>query len=454
MTGSLTLPTPFPAPAAGDDLMTGLNGPQRLLPADDAVPVDLRAHLARYGALACAGGPRRIIGEVEAAGLTGRGGAAFPVWRKLAAAADCRPAPVVAGNGAEGEPASSKDRSLLWIAPHLVLDGLQIAASVAGSRTAVLYVRRDWRLHQRLARAIAERAAAGVGTATAELREAPDRFLAGEESALAGRLTGRPARPAYRPARGLPRLGSGQPVLVQNVESLAHLALIARYGARWFRSTGTADEPGSMLATLHLPDGRVNVAEVPLGIPVADLLGLRGTVAGDGVVQSAAGPVRAVLVGGYHGAWLPAAQAARLPLANAALRPLGAAVGAGVVAALPADRCGLAETARVAHYLALESAGQCGPCFNGLPRIAAGLGHLARPRPGRRARADLDRWAGLIDGRGACHHPDGSVRFIRSALRVFAGEAELHERGRCTGTNPQPFLPLPEESPRDDTDWS
>ncbi len=141
-------------------------------------------------ALPGTGGPRRIIAEVEAAGLTGRGGAAFPTYRKLAAAAGCTPAPVVAGNGAEGEPASSKDRSLLWISPHLVLDGLQVAAEAAGSPAAVLYVRRGRRLHERLALAIAERAAVGIGTATVELREAPDRFLAGEESAVASRLAG------------------------------------------------------------------------------------------------------------------------------------------------------------------------------------------------------------------------------------------------------------------------
>jgi NADH:ubiquinone oxidoreductase subunit F (NADH-binding) len=161
-----------------------------------------------------------------------------------------------------------------------------------------------------------------------------------------------------------------------------------------------------------------------------------------------------VLVGGYHGSWLPATQAAGLPLANAALHPLGAMVGAGVLAALPADRCGLTETARVARYLALESAGQCGPCFNGLPRMAAALEHLAGPRPDRRARADLERWAGLVTGRGACHHPDGSVRFIRSALRVFAAEAGLHEQGRCSGTDPRPFLPVPPTPPATDEDWS
>jgi NADH:ubiquinone oxidoreductase subunit F (NADH-binding) len=407
-----------------------------------------------------AGGRDGLLREVAAAGLTGRGGAAFSAARKLATAADARPAPVVVGNGAEGEPASSKDRSLLWISPHLVLDGLQLAAWVAGSDSAVLYVPRNERLHRRLTEAIAERAAAGIDAASVELVTAPDRFLAGEESALVSRLTGRPALPAYRPVRGLPRLAPGRAALVQNVETLAHLALIARYGAAWFREAGTEAEPGTMLATLHLADGRTNVTEVPLGTSLAGVLGLdpRPGPAEAGAagprVPSAFGPVQAVLVGGYHGAWLSAAEAAALPLTDAALRPLGAMVGAGVLAALPADRCGLAETARVARYLALESAGQCGPCFSGLPRIAAAVEHLAGARPDLRALADLKRWAGLVSGRGACHHPDGSVRFIRSALRVFAAEARLHEQGRCSGTDPRPFLPVPAAPPATEEDWS
>src|SRR6516164_1965665 len=331
MTDSLTLP--HPAMAHGGP-PSGLPGPG-LLPGAGTVPVDLRAHLAMYGPLRTPGGRDGLLREVAGAGLTGRGGAAFPVARKLAAAAEARPAPVVVGNGAEGEPASSKDRSLLWLSPHLVLDGLQLAAGAAGSRSAVLYVPRNERLHGRLAGAIAERAAAGMDAARVELVTAPDRFLAGEESALVSRLADRPALPAYRPVRGLPRLASGRPALVQNVETLAHLALIARYGAAWFRKAGTEAEPGTMLATLHLADGRTSVTEVPLGTGLADLLGLDTVAADPGgdIVPSVGGPVRAVLVGGYHGAWLSAAEAARLPLADAALRPLGAAVGAGVVAA-------------------------------------------------------------------------------------------------------------------------
>jgi NADH:ubiquinone oxidoreductase subunit F (NADH-binding) len=412
----------------------------RLLPAHGAVPVELGAHLGDYGPPPYRGGPRLIIGDLEAAGLTGRGGAAFPTYRKLAAVAGYGPAPIVVGNGAEGEPASNKDKSLLWISPHLVLDGLQLAAEAVGSRTAGLYVHRNPRLYQHLATAIAQRAHARIDAVPVELIEAPPRFLAGEESALASVISGGPALPRFKPPRASQRGVADRPTLVQNVETLAHLALIARYGAAWFRSVGTDAEPGSMLTTLHQADGSRDVLEVPIGIPIADLLRL------DEGAQ-------AVLIGGYHGAWLPAVQAARLPLANAALRPLGVAVGAGVLAALAAGRCGVVEAARVVRYLALESAGQCGPCFNGLPRMATALGSLAGPRPDPQVRADLERWAGLVEGRGACHHPEGTVRFVRSTLQVFAGEIDRHARGQCTGHSSQPFLPLPAEPALDEADW-
>ena len=134
--------------------------------------------------------------------------------------------------------------------------------------------------------------------------------------------------------------------------------------------------------------------------------------------------MQAWLVGGYHGTWLPMPDAAGITLDNASLRRFGAAAGAGVLAALPSDRCGLTEAARVTGYLAAESAGQCGPCLNGLPRIAAALAELAGRGHRRQTLADLERWSGLVEGRGACHHPDGTVRFVRSALTVFEPEIQ------------------------------
>jgi NADH:ubiquinone oxidoreductase subunit F (NADH-binding) len=405
--------------------------------------LDLVAHLRRHGRARVRGAG--LIEEAGAAGLTGRGGAAFPVARKLAAVAAAGGSKVVVANGAEGEPASSKDAALLWYAPHLVLDGLQLAAEAVGARTAYLYMHAgsdarggpDLPLH--LQAALAQRQAAGTDRTSVQLIEAPPRFLAGEETALVSRINGGPARPADKQYRPFQRGIGGQPTLVQNVETLAHLALIARHGAAWFRSVGTSDEPGSMLCTIRESDGQARVTEAALGTPLSWLLHL-----GD--------DVQAVLSGGYHGGWLSLTDARRVALCDADLRPAGAMAGAGVLISLPAAHCGLAETANVARSLALESAGQCGPCFNGLPAIATALAELAQPRPAGPALANLRRWAGLVTGRGACHHPDGTIRFVASALTAFEAEIAEHARGRCTATRRDPFLPVT-APPLAESDW-
>jgi len=417
----------------------------------------LAAHLARHGRPGYRDHPGALLGDIGAAGLTGRGGAAFPVQRKLRAVLDAaagrRHTPVVVGNAAESEPASAKDATLLWLSPHLVLDGLQLAAEAVGADRAVLALHAGpvldgptaggpgHALAGRLREALAARQAAGTDRVPVTLAPIPAAFLAGQETALLSHLAGGPAIPAFTPARVTERGLGGAPTLVQNVETLAHLALIARHGPRWFRTAGTPDEPGSMLATVHRADRPPLITEVPLGIPLGELVG-------------GLKPDDAVLVGGYHGTWLTGWQARGLTLDNRSLAAAGARAGAGVVAVLPASRCGLAETARVARYLALESAGQCGPCLNGLPRIAAALAEIA----GRRGRpelvADLARWSGLVTGRGACHHPDGTARFVASALRAFAADLDQHQRGRCLASDARPFLPVPTAAGHRPTEWS
>jgi len=423
----------------------------RLLPRDGQRPEDWRAHTARHGRLPYRDRRGDLTGELEAAGLTGRGGAAFPVHRKLSAVLDAagkrRRAPIVIANGAESEPASEKDATLLWLAPHLVLDGLQLAAEAVGAEQAILYTHVDRRndVGRRLRQAIAERAAVGADRVAVQLAEAPPRFLSGQETALVSHLAGGPAIPSFMPPRITERGLLGAPTLVQNVETLAHVALIARHGPRWFRQTGTAAEPGSMLCTIRRADGTPRVVEVPLGMPLQSLLAGPG---GRGLRTD-----QAVLIGGYHGSWLPAAEAVRLTLDNQSLGTAGARVGAGILLTPPPDRCGLIETAAAVRYLALESAGQCGPCLNGLPRMAAALTEIAVGRQRAQTQADVERWAGLVTGRGACHHPDGTVRFVRSALLTFAAEVSLHQRGQCTGRSKRPYLPIPHGAARTEEDW-
>jgi len=405
-------------------------GSTRVLPPVPGAAEDLRAHYARNGQARCRG--PALIRAVREAGLTGRGGAAFPAHVKLAAVAQAGGRKVAVANGAEGEPASAKDAALLYHAPHLVLDGLQLAAEAVGAAEAYLYT--DPRHAGPVERCLAERA----DDIPVTLVEAPPRFLSGQETALASRVSGGLGLPTFSFARVSERGVNGAPTLVQNVETLAHLALIARHGPGWFRRKGTPAEPGTTLITINA-DGHQIVTEAELGTPLASLIT-------DGA---------AVLIGGYHGTWLPMAAALTLTLDNQALSRHHAALGAGVLAILPHHACGLIETARVVRYLAAESAGQCGPCLNGLPRIAVAMAELAGPQPRRGTVQAVERWAGLVTGRGACHHPDGTVRLVRSALRVFGAEIRRHAEGRCSATTSHPALPLPpaDALPLTDEDW-
>jgi NADH:ubiquinone oxidoreductase subunit F (NADH-binding) len=352
--------------------------------------------------------PAALLAAVERSGLTGRGGAGFPTVRKMAAIIATGRAPVVVANAAEGEPASAKDRALLQRAPHLVLDGLRLAAHAVGATTMYLYGSHDVSRPQDISFVRAE--------AT---------FLAGEESAVVSAIERRAARPRDTPRRVIEAGVGGAPTLVHNVETLAHLALIARYGPDWFRELGTPDEPGTFLATVSGPRVAGGVFEVPYGEPLGTLLNRAGVPR----------TPPAVLVGGFHGAWVPGDP--RLELSRAALRPYGASPGAGVIVVLEAGQCGLAASANVARYLAGQSAGQCGPCLNGLPRMADVLTQLARP-PQRASgpdaaalAAEVRRLTTVVDGRGACRHPDGTARFVRSSLHMFADEVDRHRAGHC-----------------------
>jgi NADH:ubiquinone oxidoreductase subunit F (NADH-binding) len=407
--------------------------PRLLPPGFAAGPASLAEHCARYGPPRSPGldrGHRQaLIEEVERAGLTGRGGAGFPTATKLAAVA-ARHSPVVVANGTEGEPASAKDKVLLARSPHLVLDGAVLAAEMVGASQVVIVVHHSVR--EIVDYAAAERRRAGFDRVRIRVVTAADRFVAGEASAVLHWIERGVPTPTPRPPRLSERGLGGKPTLVQNVETLAHLALIARYGASWFRAVGTAQEPGSMLVTILGAVHEPCVHEVAIGTPVEEVLGLAG---------GASAPLQALLLGGYFGTWVSAAAAATLTFSAAGLAPLGANVGAGLIAALPQDACGLAETARVVRYLADESAGQCGPCVFGLDAIAGEFLRLAEG--GTSDLAALRRWLGQVDGRGACSHPDGAVRLTRSAIAAFGPELEQHAQGWCCGTAVAQVLPVP-----------
>ena len=393
-------------------------------------PTGLADHERIYGPLPVVG--RRFIDMVDASGLTGRGGAGFPAGRKMRSVAARRGGKVVVANGCEGEPASSKDRLLLTRLPHLVLDGIVTAAMAVGAADAYLCVHdHGVELLDSLDDAVAERGDRVRITVTG----IPGRYVASEQSSLVQYLTGGPAKPTFAPPRPHERGVRGLPTMVSNVETLAHLALIARYGDRWFRSAGLPAAPGSMLVTVTGAVCRPGIYEIELGTPIGQ------------VVARAGGPaerLQALLVGGYFGAWLPAGVAWQLPMTHAALKAAGGALGAGMVIALPVSSCLLAETARVVRYLADEGAGQCGPCVFGLPALADAMAELAYHGGRRRVLRQLATLLPLVERRGACRHPDGVTQLIRSALRAAAPDARRHDQaGPCHGVVREPLLPLP-----------
>jgi NADH:ubiquinone oxidoreductase subunit F (NADH-binding) len=431
------------------------SAPPRVLPAPTVPRLlghgpDMATHLGHYGPLPTARGD--LLDSLASAGLKGRGGAGFPTARKIGTVAGSRSQTVVVANGTEGEPLSAKDKILLTNSPHLVLDGLALAAGLVGARRRIVCMEGgNPVVEAAVRRALLERNEDGV-----ELITTPRRYLAGQENALVDLINCGDGKPAL--GRPFERGVNGLPTLVDNVETLAHLALIARFGARWYREVGTPDDAGSTLVTIAGSVGRPGVYEIANGWRLDDVLAHAG-----------ADQPRAVLLGGYYGRWANTRKIRGLRLDSASLKKAGLSLGCGVIAVLDDDTCAVDEAARVAAWFAANSAGQCGACTWGLRDLAhatgdlvsassvsassvsgsSGSGSSGRPasvRPDPASPVRVLRWAAMIERRGACGLPDGAVSFLRSAFEVFADEIHEHLAGACSRSR-RHLLPTPAPEP-------
>ncbi|HVA07402.1 MAG TPA: NADH-ubiquinone oxidoreductase-F iron-sulfur binding region domain-containing protein [Acidimicrobiales bacterium] len=408
------------------------------------LPTDLAGHIATHGPLEVSLGSHAswddaLVASLELSGLAGRGGGGFPSAIKLALTRSAGRGGAIVVNGMEGEPASDKDKVLLTRVPHLVLDGAQYVAALCGASRIVVCVPegRDV-VAAAVHHALTERAEHRHATVREEIARPPDRFTAGEESALVNWLDTGMSLPVFRPDKGIPLRVGRRPVLVHNTETLAHLALIARHGPGPFRARGLPEEPGTCLVTIGGAVAQPGVVEVERGTPLQEIARRGRPVE----------PAQAFLVGGYGGAWI-GPEHFETPYASMSLRTIGATAGVGVLVLLGTSACGVTESARIARYLAGQSAGQCGPCVFGVPAIADDMALLAQGRGDRELMRRLLRRLDEVNGRGACRHPDGAVGLVRSALKVFAVDVEDHRRGRpCAHYDKPSILPFPVRTPR------
>jgi NADH:ubiquinone oxidoreductase subunit F (NADH-binding)/ferredoxin len=372
-----------------------------------------------------------LVDLAERVRLCGRGGAGFPFSRKLTAVAESvqrkRLPPVVVVNGTEGEPAAWKDKTLLTRAPHLVLDGAMLAAWALRAPEIVIGIADDGVAEESLLDALEE---LGPGRIRIRVVTVPHRFISGEAGALVRGINGEAHIPPGQKIRTSITGVDGRPTLVSNAETYAQLAIAAEIGPEEYNSVGTTEEPGTVLLTITGSARHPAVIETPTGTPLKEVLRRQGGLANQGV-----------LTGGYHGKWITPEAASQAEVSRQSFADVGGTLGAGIIVPLAENTCALGEVARVVHYLAAESAGQCGPCRRGLPEMARLLAGIL---DGSGSPEAIRGVVAGVRGRGACTHPDGTSRFILSALDTFAEDLAAHLHDDGCGRPVKGVLPIPD----------
>lgn len=367
--------------------------------------------------------PDRVIAEVEASGLRGRGGAGFPTGRKLRSVATQQAVTkYVIMNADEGDPGAYIDRILLEEDPHAALEGLSIAAYATGAARGFVYIRREYPdALARLRAAIAEARAAGLlGQGVlgrgfnfdVDIVVGEGSYVCGEETALLNSIEGvRPfvrSRPPYPSEKGL----FGAPTLVNNVETLTNLPWIITQGASAYAAMGFSSSRGTKVLSLNSLFAKPGLYEVELGIPVRQVV----EDVGGGLAR---GILRGVLIGGPLAGVLPPDQL-DVPLAFEELRAVGASVGHGGVIAFDEQTSIVELIHHVFSFGAYESCGRCTPCRLGARHI-----EQMTSTPKTSVPWDLGMFEDLVSALGRtslCGHGSGLAEFADSVLRYYREE--------------------------------
>ena len=368
--------------------------------------------------------PDAVIDEVTKSGLRGRGGAGFPTgekWRSIRSTGTGTRFAVC--NGAEGEPATFKDRHLLRTNPYQVLEGLAIAAYAVGAERAFVGVKETFGEEiEAVRRALGEMVAVdALGGIPFELVPGPDRYLFGEETGLEEVVEGR--LPLPRLARPF-MLGlfaeppNDNPTLINNVETLANVPHVVADGPDWLRSTGTETSPGTMVFTVCGDVRQEGVYELPLGTTLRELV--EGRAGGPPEGRS----VKALFPGASNTAILP--EQLDTPMDFDSMRQVGSGLGAGGFAVFDDGACMVRAAHLYSRFLWVESCGQCPACKFGTGEVTKALDAIER---GRGSEQDLElilvRAKGSTDGQ-KCALPTGESLLMQSVVQVFGDEFRGH----------------------------
>ncbi len=373
-------------------------------------------------------GSTATIATIGAAGLRGRGGAGFPAaakWR--AAAAVDAPRRYVVVNGYGADPATATDRFLLERDPYSVVEGATIAAFAIGASEVIIAVRADaTEAIRRLEASLASAEEAGfvgfdvLGSGhdiTITVRPVQGAYMLGEETVLLKALEGKRGQPEQRPPHPAERGLFGMPTVVHNVQTLAAVPWIIRNGAEAFAAIGTADATGTMLVQVRTPGGD-GIAEVPLGTPLRDVVGLGGRL-------PAGRSIKAVLVGGPSGGLLPP-DLLDTPYAFEALRAAGAHIGSGSVVVAD-DRACIVDLARLlTRFCAGEACGKTIPCRIGTRRLVEIADRVVDGRPRPTDPTLLEDLSADIVASALCDHERLTTLPLASGMRYFRSELDDH----------------------------
>ena len=378
--------------------------------------------------------PEELISVIDDSGLAGRGGAGFPTGRKLRAVLDAEGGPkTVVCNADEGEPGCFKDRALMDHDPHALLEGMALACVATGAERAFIYLRYEYpETDAGLAVAIAETEAAGILGDDAfgsgrrikiYLRRGAGAYICGEETSLLNSLEGAHPFPRNRPPYPVTHGYEGTPTAVNNVETLSSLPPIVANGAEWYRDLGMGEHAGTKVISLSGDVNRPGNYEVPLGLPLSELIeqwagGIRNGYA-----------IQAVTMAGLSGGFL-AGDDLDVTLDEASIRSKGSFLGAGGIMVFDETRHMIEVAHSAMEFFAEESCGKCFPCRIGTQRLTERLAGDAGP-------ADFTKWLDEVADlnltmkeTSACGLGQAAPLITESLVRYFPEVVRAHVAGR------------------------